>query len=1084
MDTLARTSFAAALSVLLAWPTASQAKPFITFESGSVRPLAMSPDALHLFVANTPDNRLEIFTINDQGLIHTDTVAVGMEPVAVAARSDDEVWVVNHLSDSVSVVSESSGGVWRVTRTLLVGDEPRDIVFDDPDNEGPEGVRAFVTTAHRGQHRTHASIELVPGAGDPQLTAPSVGRADVWVFDATDLGASIGGTPLEIIELFGDTPRALAVDPVANKVYAAVFHSGNQTTVVAEGMVCDGFASAGPCSGDGVQSPNGLPGGDLPGGNPGPSTNVEGEDAPEVALIVKYDEASGEWRDESGRNWSNGVRFDLPDYDVFAIDANTLNEVDSFAHVGTILFNMAVNPSNGNVYVSNTDAQNLTRFEGSGGFAPSTVQGNLARSRITVLTGTDAKARHLNRHIDYSILKAPAGTGDHSLATPIGMAVSGDGTKLYLAAFGSSKIGVFDTADLENDSLWATPGTGFDPTVESANYISVSGGGPSGLMLDEARNRLYVTTRFNNGVSIVDLGNGTERANLVLHNPEPEHVVEGRHMLYDAFKTSSNGEASCASCHVFADFDSLAWDLGNPDALVSFNPQPINAEVLIPFAPVLPVNGTGVVRDFSPMKGPMTTQTLRGMVNSGHMHWRGDRSNGYFGIDDPHTGDSDLSFKNFIVAFEGLLGMDVDLSGGLGTAPEFEADMQKFSDFALDIVLPPNPVRALDNSLTPEAQAGKDFAEGDRRSDGLPASFDSVLGAQAGFRCEGCHRLDPSQGFFGTGGDASFDAEQQILKVPHLRNLYQKVGMFGMPNVPFNNPIDSSHQGDQVRGTGFLHDGTTDTLFRFFQATAFNEDALGFSPVGFTGGDAQRRQMEQYMLAFESDLAPIVGQQVTLDGSMEADTLTRIALMEARAATGFTSAVLGGAATECDLVVKGFVGYRERGYLYQPGSGDYRSDRAAEAPLSPTALQGLAGGTLQELTYTCAPPGSGTRMAIDRDLDGFLDSDEIDAGTDPANFASFVGACSNGTDDDGDGLADLLDPGCRNSSWNVENPECNDGGDNEGDGLIDLLDPQCSAAWDRYEKVQRAGCGIGVELVIGLPLLLWLRRRGSRPCGD
>ena len=26
------------------------------------------------------------------------------------------------------------------------------------------------------------------------------------------------------------------------------------------------------------------------------------------------------------------------------------------------------------------------------------------------------------------------------------------------------------------------------------------------------------------------------------------------------------------------------------------------------------------------MKGPMTTQTLRGMDNSGAMHWRGDRS--------------------------------------------------------------------------------------------------------------------------------------------------------------------------------------------------------------------------------------------------------------------------------------------------------------------------------------------------------------------------------------------------------------------------------------------------------------------------
>ena len=32
---------------------------------------------------------------------------VGLEPVAVAVRSPTEVWVVNHLSDSVSVVTLS-----------------------------------------------------------------------------------------------------------------------------------------------------------------------------------------------------------------------------------------------------------------------------------------------------------------------------------------------------------------------------------------------------------------------------------------------------------------------------------------------------------------------------------------------------------------------------------------------------------------------------------------------------------------------------------------------------------------------------------------------------------------------------------------------------------------------------------------------------------------------------------------------------------------------------------------------------------------------------------------------------------------
>ena len=71
-----------------------------------VRPGAASrvlPDRSMLFAVNTPDNRLEVW-VTPSGLAHRGSIPVGLEPVAVAARNDCEVWVVNHLSDSVSVV--------------------------------------------------------------------------------------------------------------------------------------------------------------------------------------------------------------------------------------------------------------------------------------------------------------------------------------------------------------------------------------------------------------------------------------------------------------------------------------------------------------------------------------------------------------------------------------------------------------------------------------------------------------------------------------------------------------------------------------------------------------------------------------------------------------------------------------------------------------------------------------------------------------------------------------------------------------------------------------------------------------------
>ena len=135
------------LVCLLAAPALAQTD-FVTFESGQVRPLALSSDGSTLLAVNTPDNTLEIFSVAAGGLTHTGSVPVGLEPVAVAMPGNlanaDEAWVVNHLSDSVSIVDLAASPP-RVVRTLLVGDEPRDIVF-----AGTNRDRAFITTAHRG----------------------------------------------------------------------------------------------------------------------------------------------------------------------------------------------------------------------------------------------------------------------------------------------------------------------------------------------------------------------------------------------------------------------------------------------------------------------------------------------------------------------------------------------------------------------------------------------------------------------------------------------------------------------------------------------------------------------------------------------------------------------------------------------------------------------------------------------------------------------------------------------------------------------------------------------------------------------
>ncbi|MBI3562173.1 MAG: hypothetical protein HY080_10730 [Gammaproteobacteria bacterium] len=861
---------------------------FVSFETGQVRPLALSPDGSKLFATNTPNGTLEIYAINGTGLTHSATVPVGMEPTAVAALSNSEVWVVNHLSDSVSIVDVSASPP-RVTRTLLVGDEPRDIVFAAANKKF-----AFITTAHRGQNGPNDT------PSNPQLTTAGIGRADVWVFNTTAVGNTLGGDPVTVLTLFGDTPRALAVSPDGNTVYAAVFLSGNRTTTLGEDNL----------------------------NKRGPTQNVGGVTQPDTGLIVQFDgsnwiDDTGNSTDLNGTRYNSKVHFSLPDYDVFAINAN-LNVpavTAQWSGVGTTLFNMITNPLSGALYVTNTNALNLTRFEGPGTTTSTTVRGHFVESRITVINGSSVLPRHLNKHINYSQSSGTQQERDLALAQPQDMAISADGSTLYVTGFGSQKVAIYHTQTLENDT--------FMPSA--ANQIGLTAGGPSGIVLDATNNRLYVLTRFDNGISTINTTTKLETAHLTLYNPEPDRVVMGRPFLYNATATSSHGDSSCGLCHVFGDFDGLAWDLGDPTNTVASNPNRFVDPRLTPPSPV-----------FHPMKGPMTTQSLRGLKGNGPMHWRGDRTGA-----SAAAGESlELgAFKDFNVAFPGLVGRD---------APLPAADMQAFAQFALELTYPPNPIRALDNSLTTSQ------AEGQR------IYFNDITTGTL-FTCNTCHLLDPLNGRFGTGGLSSIEGPDisQQFKVPQLRNLYQKIGKFGNSG---RFSTDTLNYGDQIRGFGFMHDGGMDTLDKFLQGKVFRFDP---DPII---NNTKRSQVIDFVLAMESNLAPIVGQQITLSATSGVDSANRIDLLRARA-------LVTTPRTECDLIVKGVINGEARGFLLL-ANGSYQSDRQAQV-LSDTQLRNVVNSNNQTLTFTCVPPGSGVWMGIDRDEDGHYDRDELDAGTDP-----------------------------------------------------------------------------------------------------
>ena len=148
---------------------------------------------------------------------------------------------------------------------------------------------------------------------------------------------------------------------------------------------------------------------------------------------------------------------------------------------------------------------------------------------------------------------------------------------------------------------------------------------------------------------------------------------------------------------------------------------------------------------------------------------------------------------------------------------------------------------------------------------------------------------------------------------------------------------------------------------------------------------------------------------------------------------------------------------------------------------------------------------------MDDDGDGLVDDPDDPGCADPLDpfETSDAASCDDGVDNDGDGRTDFDpatladpgdetrppagqgDPGCKDPSWSTESPECQDGSDNDDDGMLDYdaglsangsaepagPDPVCLASWKRSEAPSPYPCGLGAELALALPLLIWMRRR-------
>ena len=574
--------------------TAQPINGFINFESAHVHPIDLTPDGKLLLAVNTANHTLEVFDVSNGNLTAKRTIAVGIDPISVRVRSNSEAWVVNKISDSVSIVDLSS---LAVTRTLDTDNEPSDIVF------AANGNKAFVSCAEPNRVLVYTLANL--------SSAPSR------------------------ISLLAENPRAMAVSADGSKVFVAAFESGNATTSLNGrfGPISTGVE----LGSDNVVSQSSSPYGGV---NPAPNNGTifsppKNSALPnQIASMIVRKRADSRWTDDNGRDWSAFVSgaqaantrrvagWDLPDRDVAIIDAQT-ESVSYQRGLMNIVMAMAVNPSNGEVTVVGTDARNEVRYEPN-------LNGTFLRvNRATFVPGAAATIGDLNPHLDYSVRSIAAAARAQSIGDPRGIKWNTGGTRAFVTGMGSNNLIVM-----------AANG-------QRLGRVAV-GQGPTGIALHDAASRAYVLNKFDASISIIDTQNLTETSRISFFDPTPVAIKAGRPFLYDTQRGSGLGHIACASCHVDARLDRLAWDLGDPAGSM---------------------NGV-----HHPMKGPMMTQTLQDIMRFPNLHWRGDRS----------------SLTAFNPAYVSLMSADAQLTSN---------EMTAFGNFLSTIHFEPNPYRNLDNSL-------------------------------------------------------------------------------------------------------------------------------------------------------------------------------------------------------------------------------------------------------------------------------------------------------------------------------------------------------------------------------------------------
>ena len=472
----------------------------------SPKGVAVSSNGKKVYVVNAQSNDISIIgTVNNTV---TATVNAGKSPVGVAVSPNEKkVYVTNEGDNTVSVVDTSTKAV---TATVPVGNGPKEVAVT------PDGTKVYVVnygsgsvsvidTATKSVTET-VKIGRVPWgvAVNPNGTKVYVTNNDEYVSTVSVIDTATNTVTARVP--VGTNPLGISVTPDGTKVYVAInlYNAVSvidtaTNTVTATMLVGNSPYASGQFIGSIPVQPV------YPLANF--SSNIT-SDYVFLSVPVQFIDLS---KNATGWNWNfgdgNNSTKQNPTHTysaagIYTVSLTVSNSKGTDSKLATINVVPKGSPAPSYAYITNFNSNTISVINTANNTVAATV--NVRKNPYGIAVSPDGTRIYVTNVnygysgtvsvIDTAINEVTATVDLGKKYSPCGVAVKPDGTKVYVADRDINGVSVIDTAT---------------NTVTARVPVGTN---PLGVTVTPDGTKVYVTNRYSNNVSVIDTSTNTVTA--------------------------------------------------------------------------------------------------------------------------------------------------------------------------------------------------------------------------------------------------------------------------------------------------------------------------------------------------------------------------------------------------------------------------------------------------------------------------------------------------------------------------------------------------------------------------------------------